>query len=376
MDQPTPFRPTEADLTRIGRDVEAIPQIQNRLIDAHPDLKVPDRVAHQYQIAGGRIELSVARQLPPELDGVGVFEAGATHIGIGRVSTGLGCPHPEGDPDFLGLRLSFRTSAGVRVDFVAINDPRTPTDTHQEFIALLHASAEGASARNALTSSVKVVQALIGRLGLAGGARVATQVTRQTLRTATSSTAYQSYWTGIAESGGVLGKLKIAPVKDENRLRRLKAGPRHLTEEWRRRQAAGPVRFDLVWLPFVGPAETSLTKLTGSWVERPVKVGEVVFPQIDGGSEAARLWAALANEMGASPGNWCGDRGDTIREPGTEFGCARKAAYRMSQEGRNALPEALYDDVFRTGEIGDTLVGELRQRRAEKARLGHVDEAP
>ena len=50
--------------------------------------------------------------------------------------------------------------------------------------------------------------------------------------------------------------------------------------------------------------------------------------------------------MGANPGHWVHDRGDTIREPTTEFGIARKIAYRNSQEGRDVLPEASYAQVF------------------------------
>jgi len=50
----TPFRPSAADLARIGADVAPISNIQNKLVDNHPRLKVPDRVAHQYQIAGGK----------------------------------------------------------------------------------------------------------------------------------------------------------------------------------------------------------------------------------------------------------------------------------------------------------------------------------
>jgi hypothetical protein len=101
-----------------------------------------------------------------------------------------------------------------------------------------------------------------------------------------------------------------------------------------------------------------------------------VFPHIHAEDESSWLWAALSNEMGANPGNWCGNRSNTIPEPGTEFGCARKAAYSKSQEGRDALPEAAYSEVFETGEIGSTLAEELRRRRAQKSRIGHIDQAP
>src|SRR5262245_65882933 len=139
-----PFRPTASDLERIARDVAAIAEIQDTLCDRHPELRVRDRVAHQYQIAGSPVELEIARTLPAGFAGVGLFEPGSVHHGIGRLSTGLGCPHLETDPDFLGLMLAFRTANGRRVDFLGINDPAAPTDDHPAFVQLLAATAEAA----------------------------------------------------------------------------------------------------------------------------------------------------------------------------------------------------------------------------------------
>ena len=64
---PTPFRPTAADLARIGGDVAPIAAIQRKLVANHPQLKVPDRVAHQYQVAGGKVFLRIGQQLPRTL---------------------------------------------------------------------------------------------------------------------------------------------------------------------------------------------------------------------------------------------------------------------------------------------------------------------
>ena len=198
------MRPTQQDLDRIGQDVAAIPDIQQELLDRDADLKMRDRVAHQYQIAGGKVVLTIAPQLPANLLGVGVFEPGSTHIGIARVSTGLGCPHAETGADFLGLRLAFRTETGARVDFIAINDPTSPTDTHAQFVKLLAATAAGAG-KGLLVSGGLLVAGLIGSLGPVQGAAISAHVLRQTSRAALSSTAYQTYWTGIEETGGIAG---------------------------------------------------------------------------------------------------------------------------------------------------------------------------
>ena len=166
------------------------------------------------------------------------------------------------------------------------------------------------------------------------------------------------------------------PTSDENRHRALTPGERHLSAEWRERQARGDIVFALHWLPFIDDRATSTTALTKSWEQRPTLVGQVVFPRLDAAGEDAQLWAALAAELGANPGNWVADAGNTIAEPGTEFTCARKLAYRRSQQGRGVLPEADYAHVFGGQPIGPALAAELRRRRGAKTGAGHTDMAP
>jgi hypothetical protein len=385
----TPFRPSPADLERISADVAAISDFQAELVNNAPDLKVRDRVAHQYQVAGGKVALKIAAQLPGNLDGVGLFRPDAEYTGIARISTGLGCPHLETDPDFLGIRLAFQTAAGERVDFLGINDPTSPTDDHRRFVALLGATADAAGTKavfgsglgrlrlaDLLATNLRLVGSLIRRIGLIGGIGTALHVTKQTSRTARSTTAYQTYWTGIVETGGVPGKFVIEPTLDQNRLRPLEPGERYLSKEWRERQGRGPVEFDLHWIPFINEAETPMLRLTKPWREERHLVGRVTFPQVDADSEDARLWSALAAEMRANSGNWVRDRANSIPLPGTEFGVARLLAYRKSQDGRDALPEESYAQVFHSGAIDGELAGLLQRRRSDKRQMGHVDSAP
>jgi hypothetical protein len=366
---------TSEDIDRITADVAALPRLQHELLErASLSLKVADRVAHQYQIAGGRVSLRISSELPSQLDGVGLFKPNAEYTGIGRISTGLGCPHSETSPDFLGLRLAFLTDEGQRVDFIGINHPAAPTDTHLEFMALLAATAEGAG-QGLIASEAALGISLFHSLGAVRGAEIVGQVSGQTARTALSSTAYQTYWTGVVETGGRPGKCVIAPPKELNTHRDLTAGAHHLTADWRERQSRGAVEFDLYWIPFVDEQSTPLIQLTHPWQENRYLIGRAAFPTIDFQSEEAMLWAALAAEMGANPGNWVRDRANSIPLPETEFGLARKIAYESSQQGRGVLPEAEYLHVFSRGAISDALAAELRRRREVKKRLGHVDAA-
>lgn len=131
------FRPTVEQLGNLSAAVAPISGIQQQLrANDAEHLKANDRVAHQYQIVGGKVLLRIELQLPEHLEGVGLFQPDREFAGIGRISTGLGCPHNENLPDFLGIRLAFRTPAGRRVDFLGINHRRRrpiPTSNSSSF---------------------------------------------------------------------------------------------------------------------------------------------------------------------------------------------------------------------------------------------------
>src|SRR5678816_4065693 len=101
------FVPTPEDKRALEAIARQIPDVQQTLVRNHPRLSMPDRAAHQQQLAASKVVLTVEDALPPELDGLGVFRRGsAPRIGIGRISTGLGCPHAETNADFLGLMVA------------------------------------------------------------------------------------------------------------------------------------------------------------------------------------------------------------------------------------------------------------------------------
>jgi len=85
----------------------------------------------------------------------------------------------------------------------------------------------------------------------------------------------------------------------------------------------------------------------------------------------SKLIALLASELGANPGNWQ-ETPDTPagKLPSTRFTAARFLAYRLSQQHRQALPEASYRSFFEKGEISDTLAATLLGRYKEKQAAG------
>lgn len=368
---------------KIGADVASIPEIQERLLAVSRGLAMRDRVAHQYQIAGGKVVFRISSSLPSELQGYGLFVPGQVHLGIGRISTGLGCPHAETDPDFLGLRLSFMAPEERRVDFITINHPASPTDDHRAFVALLHATVTSTTVAEAvggpwivrtLASSLGLTAALIRRMGVVKGTGTAVHVARQTFRTARSRSAVQPYWTGVVEIGGRAGKFIFLPAEVSAEPPGTGPRSRRLTRDWRSRQAAGPIAFDVYWTPFIDEASTSKTHLSRTWKEKPSLIGQVVFPRQGPEDETAGLWAVLADEMGAHPGNWVGASNGSIDNP-VEFATARTLAYRSSQSGRDALPTEAYREVFTSGQLPPSLQAELRRRRDLKLASGHVSHA-
>jgi hypothetical protein len=366
------FDPTPEQKRELEEIAAGIPDVQQTLVRNHPQLTMPDRGAHQQQLAASKVTLTVAGSLPGELQGLGVFQPSSSHVGIGRMSTGLGCPHAETDPDFLGLMVAFRTSRGRRIDFVTINDPTSPTDTPEEFLALLKATADASSAQNVLATQARLLLSLARHAGRRAPA-IAVHVTAQTHRTVRSSSAYQQYWTGIVRARDVLGKFTFVPTFEAPTGLDVTRRATHLTDDWRARQSAGPLEFELRWIPFLSERETPLDDLTSPWAhDHEVKVGSVVFPQTNPASTEAKLTALLASELGANPGNWEETpEGPSSALPATRFTASRQLAYRASQQARQALPEDSYASFFDRGEIGPELAVELIRRYQQKRAAGH-----
>jgi hypothetical protein len=366
------FAPSPAERAALEAAMAEIPAVQQTLVANHDQLTMPDRGAHQQQIAASRITLTVERELPDALRGLGLFEPGAEHRGIGRISTGLGCPHAETDADFLGLMAAFRTSTGRRVDFITINDPTSPTDTSAEFVALLKATADAARANGVLASQATLLLSLARHAGTRAP-RIAVHVTGQTQRTVRSRSAYQQYWTGIVRTGATLAKFTFVPTAPVAPGHPPVRGSHYFRDEWTARQLDGPIDFDLVWIPFIDDDRTPLVDLTRVWDDaQQMRVGRLRFPQTDATSRDSRLVALLAQEMGANPGHWVetnnGDAGDL---PATAFTAARFLAYRNSQQTRGALPESAYESFFSDGIVTPPLADELIRRYNSKRQQQH-----
>lgn len=382
---PARFDASPQALEKLAGVVAEVAAIQAQLVSNDPALRHGDRVAHQQQIAGGLVELTVATDLPEDVRGIGLFDPGTVHRGIGRISSGLGCPHIETNPDFLGLMLAFR-HAGRRIDFLAINDPAAPTDTVEEFVALLAATAESAGTRiplgdlgqlglgNLSAEQVKMFRTLRRRLGVRQAARIYAHVARQTARTLLSSTALQTYWTGVMALGDGFAKFALVPIEMANRHRAVRPGERYLTEDWRHRQSEAALDFRLLWIPYHDERATPTRRLSEAWSEASAReVGRVAFPRTPAGDRQSALLALLASEMGANPANWVSETDPRApHSPATEFTAGRMLAYRLSQEGRAALPEARYQQVFETGRVDDALAEELLERYRANRISGHA----
>jgi hypothetical protein len=148
-----------------------------------------------------------------------------------------------------------------------------------------------------------------------------------------------------------------------------------LTEDWRERVSESSLGFRLLWIPYLDERRTPTNGLTRAWDEQHrIEVATVSFQRIDAATRRAQLFALLASEMGANPGNWVRARnpGPADAMPATEFTAGRFLAYKLSQAGRDALPDPLYDAVFESGEIPAALETELVRRYRAKLAAGHA----
>ena len=251
------------------------------------------------------------------------------------MSTGLGCPHAETDPDFLGLMVAFRTANGRRIDFVTINDPTSPTDTPEEFLALLKATADAAGATGLLALADEAARRTGAACRASGRRPLPPMSPRQTHRTVRSSSAYQQVLDRDRSRAGCVRQVHVRANRRRVRRGVGSRGPTHLTNDWRARQSAGPLVFDLQWIPFLDDSQTSLDDLTRPWAQdHAVSVGTVTFPKIDPNSVEAKLTALLASELGANPGNWQETAEEaTAPLPATRFtGCSTA---RLPREPEN-----------------------------------------
>ena len=90
-------------------------------------------------------------------------------------------------------------------------------------MALLAATADSAAPVGSglgvvdlAVAQTRLAASLVHALGVIGGTRIATHVLGQTATTWRSSSAWQSYWTGIVELRGTAGKFRFTPTEDAN----------------------------------------------------------------------------------------------------------------------------------------------------------------
>jgi hypothetical protein len=78
---PAFFSPTPDERRVLEALAHEIASVQRTLVNNHPELTMPDRGAHQQQLAGSKVLLTIAGELPRQLDGLGIFQRGRTPNG-------------------------------------------------------------------------------------------------------------------------------------------------------------------------------------------------------------------------------------------------------------------------------------------------------
>ena len=263
------FDPTPEQQRELEDIAAAIPGVQKTFVVNHPQREAPDRGAHQQQIAGvegdadrGRHAAACTGQ-PRRLSSTPIRSAAGRHR---QDSTGLGCPHAETDADFLGLMVAFRTRGRTphRPDHHRRSDDRRPTRRKSSSRSCRRPPMPRAPPACS-PHRPRCWQAWRGTPGFGAGASPRTSPRRRTGRCVRRS-AYQRYWTGIVRARDVLGKFTFVPASEVGRGRVARCT--RFTDDWRARQSAGDLAFDLRWIPFIDDRRTPAEDLTRPWAAR------------------------------------------------------------------------------------------------------------
>ncbi|HET8576506.1 MAG TPA: hypothetical protein VFO18_05370 [Methylomirabilota bacterium] len=354
--------------------------------------RAPERGFHAKAHGGGQCVLTILGRVPGEFR-YGLFAELGAHQGFYRLSNGLlpwARNASDALPDVRGLAIKvMRAQAGdlwtgeraATQDFNGTNIRPFARDGGQ-FVAFAEATAEFASALVRLTRWGRklgppgaAVGALLGAAW--GTARmlcsylanpdVAQGVPRRALETArmlgtiliktarpVRSLGAEEYEVAAVQIGPRVARLVIAPSAELSS--RLVKGWKplsrdYLRENWIENRKRGPMRFDLVLLPYRNERDTPLEDAHVGWKTEHIKVGELVVPALGGLNEEAAQ-EALVEQMAFQP--WHTFKANSRRElaaadtegrgaqghtPRGQIQRERFGAYSASAELRGAGPE-------------------------------------
>ena len=355
------FNPTAEETRALEALIAEITQHSGQAGRQPPQLTRPDRGAHQQQLAGGKVLLTLERSLPPALDGLGVFE----HDGLCR--SALRWHRQDVDRPRVpacGDRSGFPGADGRVPGKVGPADRlRHDQRSHlaDRYARGVHRAAPGN----------RGCRGCPGPARQPGEAAAEPRAARRDQGRADCHARHGSdapdgpFQQRLSSSTGPASSARATRSASSPSCRRPAGagaqgrGPKQFTDDWRARTAAGPLTFELHWIPFLNERETPLDDLTTAWRDQhKVRVGTVVFPQVNAETRESKLIALLASELGANPGNW---------QETTDAAAGTASVHTVHRSTVPCLPP---EPAASTGPARRELSLVLRERRGQRGARG------
>jgi len=290
----------------------------------------PGRALHHKGHGGFEATLEVLGDLP-EHARQGLFARPGRYDAVVRFSNGASRRQKDDAGDVRGIAVKVLGVEGAKVlgtartqDLLAILSPVTPFRTADEFVAMVWAARSPALA----------LPRVLGALGLRG-----LGILRKLLagigQPVTSLSTRRFYSALPIQCGPYAVRFALTPVAAPDGA--VTAGPDRLRGDLETKLRAGPVEYALELQFFVDEASTPIEDASVDWPEGVspyVRVGKLVLPKQDAGSERGRSLASRVESLSFDP--W---HALVEHKPLGNMMRARKHAYLASTKGRSAVGE-------------------------------------
>ena len=299
-------------------------------------------------------QFRVLPAIPQDLR-IGFFQPSATCQATVRLSSASGAIQPDATPDLRGVALRVFTDQGTFHDFLMTDAPASHARDAWQFMV----AAEAMASRWQIVSFVK----LLFGLGLSETIRMV-QALQRDVRTIDSLATDQFWSRAPYKFGPYAVKFTLRP-SSSTPAGSAPSGESYLKEEFRRRLLQGPITFDFRVQRYVDEATTPIEDGTVEWKESDAPfetIAQLVIPQQDLRTAAAREAEALVDNLEFNPGNTT----DDFRPLGN-LNRARRTVYQASANYRSgrtddppSSPVSLVSRVVGVVLVGVALVAGVR----------------
>ncbi len=302
----------------------------------------PSRALHAKGQPGLEAIFTVHADLPDAVR-IGLFARPGSYRAFVRFSNGSGAHQHDRKPDIRGVAVKILGVTGRKLipgmedaltqDFLMIRSPATPVRNAEEFLTLIRAAS----------SPLRGLPRLLRQLGLRGTLSLLGRAAR-TLAPIDSLATTRFYSALPIQFGPYAVHYALRPHALPDPSDCPGHSPEYLAEELATRLRKAPVSFDFQVQFYVDADKTPIEDASVEWREEVapfITLGHLSFAQQDLTRPAAQRLSAFIETLSFDP--W---HALTEFRPLGNMMRARRVAYRVSTQARNAAGEPNGDEFF------------------------------